>query len=52
MEGDVAMTAFVLAALGECKCGGVVCEQDYLKSNKSLVYRTLDNSADSEQRKK
>ena len=26
MEGDVAMTAFVLAALGECKCGGVVCE--------------------------
>ena len=26
MEGDVAMTAFVLAALAECKCGGVVSE--------------------------
>jgi len=26
VEGDVAMTAFVLAALAECKCGGVVCE--------------------------
>jgi len=24
-EGAVAMTAFVLAALGECKCQGVVC---------------------------
>ena len=26
VEGDVAMTAFVLASLAECKCGGVVCE--------------------------
>jgi len=26
VEGDVAMTAFVLAALAECKCGVAVCE--------------------------
>ena len=25
-EGDVAMTAFVLSSLAECKCEGVVCE--------------------------
>lgn len=24
-EGDVAMTAFVLSTLAECKCNGVVC---------------------------
>ena len=24
-EGDVAMTAFVLSTLAECKCDGVVC---------------------------
>lgn len=40
MEGNVAMTAFVLAALAECKCGGVVCELQSVPYNGDHIYGT------------
>ena len=34
------MTAFVLAALAECKCGGVVCKLQSVPYNGDHIYGT------------